>query len=153
MGYLGEFQSTIDQKGRFLLPVGIKKQLPEEGKTMRFVINRGFEKCLTIYPENVWEPLFENLKILNDFDPKVRTFRRIFLNGATWIEIDSAGRLLLPKHLSEYAGLNKDIIISSAIDKFEIWNKRYYEEFNQKLSPSEFSELAAMVMDVLPKND
>lgn len=152
MGYLGEFESTVDAKGRFLLPAGIKKQLPEEGKSMRFVINRGFEKCLTIYPENVWEPLFENLKKLNDFDPKVRTFRRIFLNGATWVEVDSAGRVLLPKHLAEYATINKDIVIASAIDKFEIWDKPYYEELNQKVSPSEFSELAAIVMNIPTTN-
>lgn len=152
MGYLGEFESTIDAKGRFLLPMGIKKQLPEDGRSMRFVLNRGFEKCLTIYPENVWEPLFENLKKLNDFDPKVRTFRRIFLNGATWVEVDSAGRLLLPKHLAEYATLSKDIVIASAIDKFEIWDKIYYEEMNAKITPTEFSELAAIVMNINPTN-
>ena len=70
-GFLGEFESTLDAKGRFLLPAGLKKQLPE-GENTRFVINRGFEKCLTLYPRQSWEPLFAKISTLNDFDPKVR---------------------------------------------------------------------------------
>ena len=71
MGFLGEFEATLDTKGRFLLPVGFKKQLPEEDNA-RFVINRGFEKCLSLYPMNSWEPIFDEISKLNDFDPKVR---------------------------------------------------------------------------------
>jgi MraZ protein len=92
-GFLGEFEATLDAKGRFLLPAGFKKQLPEEEQG-RFVINRGFEKCLTLYPIKNWEPLFADISKLNDFDPKVREFRRYFLNGATFVEPDTAGRLL-----------------------------------------------------------
>ena len=75
-----------------------KKQLPKEDAT-EFVINRGFEKCLTLYPLQSWKPIFANISKLNDFDPKVRAFRRYFLNGATPVEMDTAGRLLLPKNL------------------------------------------------------
>ena len=97
IGFLGEYEATLDAKGRFLLPVGFKKQLPEEGAS-QFVINRGFEKCLTLYPLQSWEPIFSEISKLNDFDPKVREFRRYFLNGATQIELDTASRLLLPKN-------------------------------------------------------
>ena len=104
IGFIGEYEATLDNKGRFLLPAGIKKQLPE-GEIPVFVINRGFEKCLTVYPMQSWKPIYENISSLNDFDPKVREFRRYFLNGATQIEVDGAGRLLLPKSLMEHAGL------------------------------------------------
>jgi MraZ protein len=120
--FLGEYESTIDAKGRFLLPAGFKKQLPEAG-VGQFVINRGFEKCLTLYPVQSWQPIFEQISNLNDFDPKVREFRRYFLNGATQVELDTAGRILLPKNLVEHAALQKDIVLVSALNKIEVWDK------------------------------
>jgi MraZ protein len=83
---------------------------------------------------------------LNDFDPKVRQFRRYFLNGATAVELDNAGRLLLPKNLMEYAGLEKDIVLVSAIDKIEVWDKIKYQQFFETFSPEAFSDLAKEVM-------
>ena len=80
IGFLGEYEATIDSKGRFLLPAGFKKQMADETKT-QFVINRGFEKCLSLYPMESWEPIFSEISKLNDFDPKVRAFRRFFLNN------------------------------------------------------------------------
>jgi len=144
-GFLGEFESTLDAKGRFLLPAGLKKQLPE-GENTRFVINRGFEKCLTLYPRQSWEPLFARISTLNHFDPKVREFRRFFLNGATEVELDSAGRLLLPPNLKEYAVLEKDIILASAVEKIEIWSTENYKKFFESYSPEDFSTIAQHVM-------
>jgi MraZ protein len=144
-GFLGEYEATLDAKGRFLLPAGFKKQLPEEGE-LRFVINRGFEKCLSLYPMKSWEPIFSELSKLNDFDPKVREFRRYFLNGATVLEMDSAGRLLLPPNLKEHAGLEKDIVLVAAFDKIEIWDKNKYQQFFDSISPEAFSNLAQQVM-------
>ena len=145
IGFIGEYEATIDSKGRFLLPAGIKKQLPE-GELPVFVINRGFEKCLSMYPMKSWNPLYESISNLNDFDPKVREFRRYFLNGAMQIDLDSAGRLLLPKNLMEHAGLEKDIVLVSAVNKMEIWDKNKYQQFFENFSPDTFSNLAAEVM-------
>ena len=145
IGFLGEFEATLDPKGRFLLPAGIKKQL-KEGENTQFVINRGFEKCLTLYPLNSWAPIYENIARLNDFDPKVREFRRYFLNGAISLELDSAGRLLIPKNLMEHAGLEKDIVLVSAVTKMEIWDKTKYQQFFDTITPDAFSSLAASVM-------
>jgi len=145
IGFIGEYEATIDSKGRFLLPAGIKKQLPE-GELPVFVINRGFEKCLSMYPLKSWNPLYESISNLNDFDPKVREFRRYFLNGAMQIELDSAGRMLLPKNLMEHAGLEKDIVLVSAVNKMEIWDKNKSQQFFEKFSPETFSNLAAEVM-------
>ena len=146
IGFLGEYEATIDAKGRFLLPAGFKKQLPQDA-TAQFVINRGFEKCLTLYPLQTWEPIFSQISQLNDFDPKVREFRRYFLNGATEVELDSAGRLLLPKNLLGHASLEKDIVLVSAVNKIEIWDKTKYNEFFESFTPETFSNLANEVMN------
>ena len=111
-----------------------------------FVINRGFEKCLTLYPLKTWEPIFARISKLNDFDPKVREFRRYFLNGATHLELDSAGRFPIPANLKEYAGLEKDIVLTSAVKKIEIWDKGKYQQFFESFSPETFSDLAEQVM-------
>jgi MraZ protein len=143
--FLGEYESTLDAKGRFLLPAGFKKQLPEESSA-RFVVNRGFEKCLSLYPIHNWEPIFNKINALNDFDPKVRAFRRYFLNGATIVELDTAGRLLIPKNLIEHASLSKDIVLSAAINKIEVWNKQQYQQLFENFSAKDFSDLAKEVM-------
>jgi MraZ protein len=144
-GFLGEFEATLDAKGRFLLPAGFKKQLAEE-EGDRFVINRGFEKCLSLYLMKSWEPLFADISKLNDFDPKVREFRRYFLNGATIVEPDAAGRLLVPPNLKEHAGLQKDIVLVAAVNKIEIWDSGKYHQLFEKITPEAFSSLAKEVM-------
>ncbi len=152
IGFLGEFESTLDAKGRFLFPAGFKKQMPEE-VNLRFVINRGFEKCLTLYPYSNWEPLFADISKLNDFDPKVREFRRYFLNGATIVEPDTAGRILIPGNLKEHAGLEKDsrdITLVAAVNKIEIWDSNKYKQFFDSFSPEAFSSLADEVMNKKP---
>ncbi len=146
LSFIGEYESTIDAKGRFLFPAGFKKQLPEDG-TMQFVINRGFEKCLTLYPLQSWNPIFESISKQNDFDPKVRAFRRYFLNGATQVEFDSAGRINLPKNLMEYASLEKEIVLVSAVGKIEIWDKETYKKFFDDFDADSFSALANDVMN------
>ena len=141
--FLGEYEVAMDAKGRLLLPSGFRKQLPE-GSAERFVINRGFENCLTLYPMDSWTVLSEKINKLNDFNPKVREFKRLFLNGANIVEADSAGRILLPKPLQEYAGLKKDIIMSAQGNKVELWDKdTYYNYINQHAGG--FSDLAAEV--------
>jgi MraZ protein len=94
-----------------------------------------------------WEPIFARISQLNDFDPEVRQFRRYFLNGATMVELDSAGRLLIPQNLKEHAGLDKDIVLTAAVDKIEIWDKSKYQQFFESFSPEAFSSLAKQVMN------
>jgi MraZ protein len=146
-GFLGEYEATLDTKGRFLLPGNLKKQLPE-GES-RFVISRGFEKCLNLYPTKTWESITERMSKLNDFDPKVRQFKLLFLGGATEVELDSAGRVLLPPSLKEHAGLSKDIVLASNIDKINIWDAVKYKQFFEEFSSDAFSSLAQEVMGVV----
>jgi len=144
-GFLGEFEATLDAKGRFLIPAGFKKQLPEE-ETSRYVINRGFEKCLALYPMRTWEPLFTKINGLNEFDPKQREFRRAFLNGATYVEPDTAGRILLPPSLKVYAELQKDIVLIATGDKLEIWDSNKYKQFFDSISSDALSDLGNQVL-------
>ncbi len=145
IGFIGEYEATLDPKGRFLLPAGFKKQIPG-GASEHFIINRGFEKCLSLYPMKSWNPIFSSISALNQFDPKTRQFTRYFLNGATQVELDSANRLLLPKNLMDYAGLEKDIVLVSAVDKIEIWDSIAYKQFFENFSPEAFSNLAKEIM-------
>ena len=146
IGFLGEYEVTLDAKGRFLVPAAFKKQLAADSANL-FVINRGIEQCLTLYPMQTWEPVFSDISKLNDFDPQVREFRRSFLNGATQVELDSAGRLLLPKPLIDYAGLEKDVLLVSAVNKIEIWDTNKYKKLFESFSPEGYSKLANAVMN------
>lgn len=142
-GFLGEYEATIDAKGRFLLPAGLKKQMPETTGTL--VISRGFEKCLLLYTLESWSLIVDKLKKLNDFNPKVSQFRTAFIGGASYVELDSAGRLLMPPSLREYAGLGKDIMLASDIDKIKIWDSGKYKKLFEEMSPDAFANLAAEV--------
>lgn len=144
-GFLGEYEVTIDAKGRFLVPAALKKQLSDAG-AHQFVINRGLESCLSLYPMESWDPLYDKISKLNDFDSKASAFKRRFLNGASKVELDSAGRLLLPKNLMEYAKLEKDAVLVFVGDKIEIWDTIKYKEFFESFSQEEFKLMANEVM-------
>jgi MraZ protein len=145
IGFLGEYEVTLDAKGRFLLPAGFKKQMPEDWSN-QFVISRGIEPCLTLYPMKTWEPIFTQISQLNDFDPKVRNFQRLFLNGATNVDMDTAGRLLIPQNLKDIAEIDKDIVLFAKVKVIEIWDKRKYKQLFETLSANDFSSLASEVM-------
>lgn len=143
----GEYEVTLDSKGRFMLPTGLKKQLGDAEGTC-FMINRGFEKCVTIYTESVWEKVIAKISKLNDFNPKARKFKRLFLNGATRLEADAAGRLLIPKGLLAYAGIEgdvKDLILVGQMDKIELWPAAEYKK-NLETDFDDFDELGGEVM-------
>jgi MraZ protein len=144
IGFLGEYEATLDAKGRFLLPGSLKKQLPDDES--HFVISRGFDKYLNLYPVKTWKGIMARISKLNDFDPKVRQFKLLFLGGATEVELDTAGRILLPPSLKEYAGLSKDIVLASNVDKINIWDAGKYKQFFEEFSSEAFSSLAKEVM-------
>jgi len=142
--FRGEYEATVDAKGRFLLPAGIKKKLPEG--TVTLMLNRGIEKCLTLYTEQSWEVTEQQVTRLNDFDEENRIFRRRFLGGITEVELDGAGRMLLPSSLKEYAGLQKDILLVGLGDKIEIWDAVKYKQLFEDFSSDAYSRLASKVM-------
>ncbi len=145
-GFLTETEVTIDAKGRFLLPMSIKKKLPEvDGNS--FVIARGFEQNLVLYPAHIWQQSVQDkLDSLSDFNPEVRKFKRLFLNGATELELDGAGRVLLPKPLMEYASLVKDATLFAEGGKIEIWDTKLYKQFFESAAANEVSTLAHQLL-------
>lgn len=141
---LGEYDCKIDDKGRMRLPSGLISQLGEQ-ETYSFVINRGFENCLMLYPEAVWERISEEVNQLNLYNKKNRDFVRYFYRGAAKVVMDSADRILVTKRLLEYAGIEKDVILSAYNDRIEIWAKDQYDTMLDE-EPDDFSDLAEDVL-------
>jgi MraZ protein len=128
-GLIGEFECKVDVKGRFMFPVNLRKQLDaafENG----FIINRNLhQKCLVLYPIAEWEKLNKMLSKLTRLIKANDVFVRKFTGGATGCEADSAGRILLPKALNEYADIKTDIKVLGSNNVIEIWDKKLYEDF------------------------
>ena len=142
--FLGEFPCTLDVKGRFLFPAALKKQVPSKAKN-RFVINRGFEKCLVLYAKHDWELISAEVNRLNLYIKDNRDFARYFFRGATELELDGTNRLLLPKSLCASAEIKKDIILFGYSNRIEVWSEKlYYKQMDEE--PRDFVKLAEEVM-------
>ncbi len=142
--FLGEFDCKLDTKGRMMIPVGLKKQLPEAERE-GLVINRGFEKHLVVYTRKEWDKIVEDLSKLNQYEKKTREFIRYFTRGASELSLDAANRILLPKALLEYAGITADVVLSCQFNKIEIWAKDAYDS-QMDNEPENFANLAEEVM-------
>jgi MraZ protein len=142
---IGTYECKADVKGRVMVPIALKKQIAPVS-TQGFVIKRAvFQPCLELYPMEEWKLLMEKMGKLNRFNRKNNDFIRRFTAGVKTIEIDAAGRLLIPKNLSSFAGIDKEIVISSAINIIEIWDKNKYEQAINEAA-NDFADLAEDVM-------
>ncbi len=142
--FIGEFSLKLDAKSRISLPAGLLRQLSAEAAG-KWVINRGFEPCLVLYPSLEWDSMVHELGQLNPYVRENREFLRYFLRGATALEPDSANRLLLPKSLLQYAGIDKDLVLFGHLNRIELWSEQaYYKMLDQE--PQDFSALAERVM-------
>ncbi|MCX6252248.1 MAG: division/cell wall cluster transcriptional repressor MraZ [Bacteroidetes bacterium] len=141
---IGEYTCAVDEKGRIILPAPLKKQISAEAEE-KFMINRGFEKYLALYPRNEWNIMNEKIRKLNLFVEKNRLFVRYFYRGATELTLDKTNRLLLPKSLSGHAKIGKEVILLGMIDHIEIWSKEAYET-SMATEPEDFATLAEEVM-------
>ena len=143
--FIGSYECKLDFKGRIMLPIAIKKQLnPIISKG--FVIKRAvFNNCLELYPINEWNTLMENVNGLNRFNKKNNDFIRRFTAGVRVINVDSSGRLLIPKNLISYVNIKKEIVISSTVNILEIWDKNNYEKAIDEAT-IDFGNLAEEVM-------
>ncbi|MBB4118652.1 MraZ protein [Mesonia hippocampi] len=142
---IGTYECKIDAKGRLLLPSALKKKLLpvlEQG----FVLKRSvFQSCIEMYPMQEWNVLMARINKLNRFKKKNNDFIRKFTAGVKEIEIDASGRLLVPKDLYAFAGLKKEIVLSSAVNIVEIWDKEKYEKVIEDVG-DDFSDLVEEVM-------
>lgn len=124
----GEYPCKVDPKGRFLMPAALLRQLPEDERA-HFVMNKGLDPCLVLYPLKIWEAELNRIYSLNQFVERNRTFARRFQNGATPVEIDGQNRILVPRRLALEAGIDKDALLFGAFDRIEIWSQARYEEW------------------------
>ena len=115
-GLVGEFEVKLDEKGRFLFPSGLRKQLPPASQR-DFMLNKGFEDCLTLYPLPELEKVSALLSKMNLFKPKNRMFYRLFHQGAKQIALDNAGRVLIPTTLMERVGLLQEVMLIAYNDR------------------------------------
>ena len=119
--FTGEYNHTIDPKGRLIVPARFREELGEA-----FMITNGNDGCLNIYPEKAWETFLEKLQLLTNTEDK-RKIVRSFVSKANRVEVDKQGRILIPTALRGYAGLEKDVVLAGAIDKIEIWDKNRWD--------------------------
>ena len=136
----GEYDVKLDSKGRFRLPSQLIRQLGGSDNH-QFVVNRGFEKHLTLYPKPVWDELTDKLDKLSLFKANQRKFVRYFYRGASELGLDSSDRILLPKSLQEYAEIEKDLVLFAYKDRIEVWAKAEYGDMIGD-EPDDFSSFA-----------
>ena len=116
--FMGEYNHTIDAKGRLIIPSKFRELLGEE-----FVLTKGLDGCLSIYPMDEWEAFETKLRALPLTNKNARTFSRFFVAGATTCELDKQGRILVPQTLREFAGLDKDVVLTGNLNRIEVWSK------------------------------
>ncbi len=142
---IGTYECKADVKGRLMLPSMVKKQLSsvlQDG----FVLKRSvFQPCLELYPMGEWNQLMTKVNKLNRFVKKNNDFIRRFTAGVKVIELDVSGRMLIPKDLHQFAGINKEVVLSSSVNIIEIWDKDKYEKSIDEATV-DFAELAEEVM-------
>ena len=145
ISFIGTYECKADAKGRVMIPVSLKNQMaPLLNKG--FVIKRSvFQSCLELYPMEEWNLLMQKMNKKNRFRKKNNDFIRRFSAGVKPVEIDSTGRLLIPKNLISKAGISKEVVLSSAINIIEIWDKESYEQVLEETAEN-FADLAEEVM-------
>lgn len=129
--FSGRFFHTIDPKGRLSIPAKYRDDLAKRG-TDTLVLTEG-DHCVVAYPMDEWERFAERLRQQPQFSPEMRNFVRIIVGSAKECPVDRAGRTLVPPDLREFAGLQKDVVISGAVKSFEIWNRERWTDHYQRM--------------------
>ena len=122
----GEFNHSIDSKGRLIIPSKLRESLGEH-----FVITKGMDGCLFLYPDNEWKAFEEKLRALPLTNKNARALSRFFVARATMCELDKQGRILVPQTLREFAGLDKDVVLTGNLNRIEIWSKEKWEDASE----------------------
>ena len=132
--FMGEYNHSIDSKGRIIIPAKFREALGEE-----FVLTLGLDGCLFAYPNHEWQIFVEKLKTLPG-TKEARQLQRYFMAGAAACEVDKQGRILIPAKLREMAALDKDIVFVGVLNKIEVWSKERWENNNDYEDVDAFAE-------------
>lgn len=140
--FMGEYLHTIDSKGRLIIPAKFREALGE-----KFIVTKGLDNCLFIYPMEEWKNFQDKLKKLPVSQANARAFVRFFFSGAAECELDKQGRILLPANLREYAALEKDVVVVGVMSRVEIWNHARWKEYSFE-AESNYEEVAESLVDL-----
>lgn len=140
--FMGEFQHTLDPKGRVFVPAKFREHIGE-----RCVVTRGLDQCLFLYTEPEWHVVEQKLKALPMTQADARAFARFFFSGATDLELDKQGRIMLPATLREYASLEKEAVVIGVSTRIEIWSKTKWDAYMEQASAS-FEAISEKIVDL-----
>jgi len=129
--FIGQFQHSLDQKGRLIIPSKFRETLGQS-----FVLTKGLDGCLFVYPRDEWAVLEQKLKTLPFTQKDARAFIRFFFAGAVEAEMDKQGRILVPPQLREHAHIEKDVVIIGVSNRVEIWSQEQWEAYSDKAAQS-----------------
>lgn len=135
--FIGEYEHTLDTKGRIIIPSKFREKLGDE-----FVMTKGLDSCLFVYPKSEWSILEEKLKTLPLTNKDARAFIRFFFAGASECNLDKQGRVTIPGNLRKYSKLDKEAVVIGVSTRMEIWDKEEWDEYNndENLSYESISE-------------
>jgi MraZ protein len=140
--FLGEYQHSLDSKGRITVPAKLREQLGE-----KFVATKGLDNCIFLYPMDEWRIIEEKLRSLPFTRADVRSFARFFFSGASELEVDRQGRTLIPVNLRDYASIDKELIIIGVGSRIEIWSADKWGQYTQD-AESSYEEIAESLVDL-----
>ncbi|CFX62372.1 MraZ [Syntrophomonas zehnderi OL-4] len=140
--FLGEYQHSLDTKARVIIPAKFREELG-----LKFVATKGLDNCIFIYPLDEWQVIEKKLRALPFTRADVRSFARFFFSGASELEIDKQGRVLLPQNLREYANIDKELVIIGVGARLEIWSSENWVSYNQTAEAS-YGTLAESLVDL-----
>jgi MraZ protein len=141
--FVGEYSHNIDAKGRIIIPSKLREQLGEQ-----FMITKGFEGCLFVYPMDVWEELAENLAKLPSNQKSARFLQRNFLSGAAEAEPDKQGKVLITQPHREFAALTKEVVIIGVSKRVEIWDAQRWKEYSENEEEMSVEEAAESLEEI-----
>ena len=142
--FKGSYDYSVDNKGRINIPARLRKYIsPEANDT--FIVTRGYEQCLYVYPLDEWNKVEENIRQLSSTNPKHRFFMRTLLERATESQLDGQFRITIPKELLQFAGIDNEVFIIGVLEHIEIWNPRTYADY-QKTQAESYESVAQTVL-------
>ncbi|MDP2913497.1 MAG: division/cell wall cluster transcriptional repressor MraZ [Candidatus Omnitrophota bacterium] len=142
--FYGEHEHAIDKKGRFVIPSKFRESF-KEYDIEKLYMTRGLDKCLFLFTENEWKSQESKFRSISFTKSEARKFNRLYFAGASQIECDKQGRILLPKYLRDFAGIKKDIMIIGVSNRIEIWSMEAWQEYYNN-SKESFEDIAEKLM-------
>lgn len=133
--FMGEYNHTVDAKGRLIVPSKFRDQLGDE-----FVVTKGLDGCLFVYSSEEWKIIETKFREVSQFSKEARKFARFFFASATVCEVDKQGRILLSAVLREFAGIGKEVILAGVVNHIEIWSKERWQETSEYDDVEEIAE-------------